>query len=102
MRLTCVLVHVKPDKVEEFIEATIANYHGTRKEAGNIRFDFIQQSDDRARFMIYEVFDSEESEANHKKTAHYQKWRDTVEGFMAEPRRGVKYNIIEPKEISKW
>jgi autoinducer 2-degrading protein len=71
-------------------------------EPGNIRFDIVQQSDDRCRFMFYEVFESEEAIIAHKNTSHYLKWRDTVKDFMAEPRHGVKYNIIEPNDRKKW
>jgi len=96
MIVTCVYVHVKPDVIREFIDATIANHLESVKEPGNLRFDFIQQSDDPTRFMIYEAYVSEEAAAVHKTTLHYMKWRDTVSDFMAEPRNGIKYNIIEP------
>ena len=52
--------------------------------------------------MFYEVFESEEAVISHKNTGHYLKWRDTVKDMMAEQRYGIKYNILEPKERSKW
>ena len=61
MIVTCVYVHVKPDAVESFINATIENHLSTVREPGNLRFDFIQQSDDPCRFMIYEAYESEEA-----------------------------------------
>jgi autoinducer 2-degrading protein len=102
MVVTCVYVHVKPDVVDRFINATIKNHLETVKEPGNIRFDFIQQADDPGRFMIYEVFESEQAVANHKTTEHYLSWRDEVVEFMAEQRKGVKYNIIEPSDRTRW
>ena len=96
MKVTCVHVRVKPEKVNEFIEAVSENHRGTIKEPGNIRFDVLQQSDDPCRFMIYEVFVSEEAVKAHKETAHYLKWRDTVKDFMAEDRYGVSYRLIMP------
>jgi autoinducer 2-degrading protein len=75
---------------------------GTIGEPGNIRFDIIQQSDDHCRFMFYEVFESKEAIIAHKSTGHYLKWRDTVKDYLAEPRQGVKYNIIEPSDRTKW
>jgi (4S)-4-hydroxy-5-phosphonooxypentane-2,3-dione isomerase len=102
MILTCVYVQVKPDAVDRFINDTIINHRESVKEPGNLRFDFIQQADDRCKFMIYEVFESEQAIADHKSTAHYQTWRDSVADYMAEPRRGVRYNIIEPSDISRW
>ena len=95
-------MHVKPDVIDSFIDATVANHKESVKEPGNLRFDFIQQSDDPCRFMIYEAYDSDEAAASHKDTTHYLKWRDSVKDHMAEPRKGVRYNIIEPNDKSKW
>ena len=94
MRITCVHVHVKPENVEEFRDAILENQKGTIQEPGNIRFDIHQQADDPCRFMLYEVFESDEAAMKHKETPHYLKWRDTVQDYMAEPRVGVKYTIL--------
>jgi len=102
MVVTCVYIHVKSDSVDRFINETIINHRSTVKEPGNVRFDFIQQSDDRCRFMLYEVFESEQAIADHKNTSHYQVWRDAVADFMEEPRKGIKYNIIEPSDVTRW
>ena len=102
MIVTCVYVHVKPLVLNDFIEASVLNRKGSVKEPGNLRFDFVQQADDPARFMLYEAFESEEAALAHKSTDHYLKWRDTVKEMMAEPRYGVKYNILEPEERSEW
>ena len=102
MIVTCVHVHVKPERVKSFINATMANHKESLKEPGNLRFDFVQQADDPCRFMIYEAYESEEAAAAHKNTPHYLKWRDAVQDNMVEPRKGVKYNIIEPNDRTKW
>lgn len=102
MIVTCVHVHVVPERVADFKEAIKLNYLATAGEPGNIRFDVLHQADDPCRFMIYEVFESEEAVRLHKETPHYLRWRDMVEQWMAEPRRGIRYNIIEPSERSLW
>jgi (4S)-4-hydroxy-5-phosphonooxypentane-2,3-dione isomerase len=102
MVITCVYVHVKPDAVDKFINETIINHRESVKEPGNMRFDFIQQADDRCRFMIFEVFESEQAVADHKNSAHYLIWRDSVADLMQEPRKGVKYNVIEPSDVTRW
>jgi autoinducer 2-degrading protein len=100
MIVTCVYVHVKPEYIQDFICATRANHLESVKEPGNLRFDFVQQADDPSRFMVYEAYISDEAAALHKKTSHYLIWRDTVQDYMAEPRKGVKYNIIEPENLN--
>jgi len=102
MIVTCVYVHVKPDGIQPFIHATTANHTESVKESGNLRFDLVQQADDPCRFMIYEAYESEEAAAAHKNTSHYLEWRDAVKDLMAEPRLGVKYNIIEPQNRTEW
>jgi autoinducer 2-degrading protein len=102
MIVTCVYVIVKPDSVQEFIKASTLNHMESVKEPENLRFDLIQQDDDPCRFMFYEAYESDDAASAHKNTPHYLKWRETVQNMMAEPRKGVKYNIIQPDDRLKW
>lgn len=102
MIVTCVYFNVRPEALEKFIDATKANHLESVKEPGNLRFDLIQKADNPCSFMLYEAYESERASAEHKLTSHYLKWRDTVQDYMAEPRQGVRYNIVEPSDKSKW
>jgi len=94
MLIVHVFVHVKPDKIEAFKEATLENARNSMQEPGIARFDCIQQKDEPARFVLVEVYRTADDPGRHKETAHYQKWRDTVADMMAEPRTSVKYSNI--------
>jgi len=96
MTVTCVYIHVKTEFVGKFIEASTENHLASVREPGNLRFDFIQQADDPCRFMLYEAYENENAAAAHKNTTHYLRWRDTISDMMAEPRRGIRYNILQP------
>jgi autoinducer 2-degrading protein len=48
--------------------------------------------------VLVEAYRSSADPAEHKKTAHYQTWRDTVAEMMAEPRSSVKYDNIFPDD----
>jgi len=85
---------VKPESVEAFREASIENARLSNGEPGIARFDVIQQVGAPTRFVLVEVYRSQEATAAHKETAHYQKWRDTVAEMMAEPRSSVKYEPV--------
>jgi quinol monooxygenase YgiN len=98
MFIVHVYVHVKPDSVEAFKEATIENARNSVQEPGIARFDVIQQLDDPTRFMLVEVYRTPDDPAEHKKTGHYQAWRDTVAEMMAEPRSAIKYANVYPDE----
>ena len=91
MLIVLVNVHVKPECVEAFWQASLANARLSLQEPGITRFDVLQQQDDPTRFMLIEAYRNVEATAAHKATAHYAAWRDTVASMMAEPRTSVKY-----------
>ena len=98
MHVTIVKVSVKPESVDAFVAATEQNHAGSVREPGNRRFDVLQDPDDRTRFLLYEAYASAEDAAAHKETAHYTAWRDAVGEMMAEPRQGVPYTCLFPKD----
>jgi len=98
MLIVHVHVHVKPDKVEAFEAATIENAGKSLKEPGIARFDVARQNDDPTRFVLVEVYRAADDPAKHKQTTHYQKWRDSVEEMMAQPRTSTRYCNIFPGE----
>lgn len=98
MQIVLVHVHVKPESVEAFKQASIENASNSVQEAGIARFDVIQQADDPTRFILVEVYKTPEAPAAHKETAHYLRWRDTVVDMMAEPRQGIKYTNLFPND----
>ncbi|MCX7935605.1 MAG: antibiotic biosynthesis monooxygenase [Planctomycetota bacterium] len=102
MVVYCVQVRVKSECRQAFIAATLENARNTRREAGCLRFDVLQQSDDPDRFALYEVYRSPADVDAHKQTAHYAAWRQKVEDMMAEPRKGVKYQPLFPLAEGEW
>jgi autoinducer 2-degrading protein len=98
MQIVLVHVHVKPEFVNAFKQATLENASNSVQEAGIARFDVIQQADDPTRFILVEVYKTAEAPAAHKATAHYAHWRDTVAEMLAEPRQGIKYTNIFPND----
>lgn len=96
MTVTCVYVSVMETHIDDFIEATRQNHLASVDEPGNLRFDVLQSVDHPASFLLYEAYETEEAAAAHKRTRHYLAWKETVAGWMAEPRRGVEFNSICP------
>ncbi|MBN1808809.1 MAG: antibiotic biosynthesis monooxygenase [Planctomycetes bacterium] len=91
-------VHVKPDCIMDFIAATVENASNSVREPGIARFDVLQCNDNPARFVLVEVYRTQDDPARHKETPHYAKWRETVEDMMAEPRSSIKYSNVFPGE----
>lgn len=102
MIVTTVHVFVKPEFIDDFIEATMKNHESSVKEPGNMRFDVLQAHDDDSRFVLYEAYETEEAAKAHKQTAHYLKWRETVAAMMAKPREGVTHKVIAPRNHKNW
>lgn len=99
MYVVCVTIHVKPEFVDQFIEASLDNQRNTRAlEPGNVRWDFLQAEDDPTRFFLYEVYKSKDDFPKHREMEHYTRWREKVENWMAEPRVGVRYHNIAPAD----
>jgi (4S)-4-hydroxy-5-phosphonooxypentane-2,3-dione isomerase len=96
MYVTLVSVHVKREHLDEFIAATRANHEGSIREPGCLRFDVLQLPDDSSRFLLYEAYRDEAARNAHRDTPHYQAWRDSVGGWMVEPRTAVVYNGLFP------
>jgi autoinducer 2-degrading protein len=100
MQIVHVHVNVKPEFVEAFKQASVENATNSVKEAGIARFDVIQQTDDPTKFILVEIYKTAGASAAHKETVHYKRWRDTVMPMMAEPRQGIKYTYIFPKDTN--
>jgi (4S)-4-hydroxy-5-phosphonooxypentane-2,3-dione isomerase len=96
MLIVHVHVHVKPESVADFRQATIENARASVQEPGIARFDVVQHQDDATRFVLVEIYRTPEAAAAHKETAHYAAWRDAVAPMMAEPRHSVKFSEVFP------
>jgi len=101
MLIVQVHVKVRPENIGAFIEATRENAKNSLLEKGIARFDVIQKADDPSSFILIEAYRDDDAPVRHKETSHYNIWRDTVEGMMAEPRQGIKYINIFPDD-KKW
>ena len=100
MYIVLVHAHVKPDSVREFIAASLENARQSNREPGIARFDVIQETEDPTRFILVEAYRTAEDSNKHKETPHYLRWRELVADMMAEPRKGVFYNILYAENLT--
>ena len=98
MTIMHVFIQVKPDQIEAFKAATIANAGNSVREPGIVRFDVVQQADDPTRFVLVEVYRTADAVDRHKETAHYHQWLETVAEMMAVPRTRAFYANIFPDD----
>jgi quinol monooxygenase YgiN len=98
MLIVHIHIRIKPEYVEAFKAATMANARASVQEAGIARFDFCQQADDPASFVLVEAYRIADATIAHKATAHYAAWRDAVAPMMAALRTSVKYSNMFPDD----
>lgn len=94
MLVVFVHVHVKPESIDTFRQACIDNASNSINEPGIARFDVMQSTDDPTRFVLIEAYRIANAPAQHRETAHYNRWRDAVTDLMAEPRTTVRYESV--------
>ena len=72
MHVVLVLVTVRPELLEEFERALLHNAReSVMKDPGCVRFDVSQQQDDLTRWVLYEVYDSPDAHAAHRRSSHF-------------------------------
>jgi (4S)-4-hydroxy-5-phosphonooxypentane-2,3-dione isomerase len=98
MLILIVNLHVKPECLEAFREATMENARHSRQEPGIARFDFLEQSDDPTRFALIEVYRDADAPPRHRETAHYNAWVQKVPDMLVEPRTRTFFSNVSPSD----
>jgi autoinducer 2-degrading protein len=102
MLVVHVHARVRPDRVDDFLAATLVNARASVAEPGVLRFDVIQDQGDRAHVVLVEVYRDDGAAAAHKQTPHYTVWRDAVADMMAEPRASARFSAVFPAADAGW
>ena len=71
MLVVHVHARVRPERVTDFLAATLVNARESLAEPGVLRFDVIQDQADPAHVVLTEVYRDEQAPAAHKLTRHY-------------------------------
>ncbi len=102
MLVVHVHVRVRPERVEDFLAATVVNARASLAEPGVLRFDVIADDADPTYVVLVEVYRDADASAAHKQTPHYAAWRDNVAEMMAQPRASTKFSVVFPRRTSDW
>lgn len=91
-----VRMEARPDKVDALVALARHNAAESRKEPGNLQFDFLRAVDHPLRFALVEVYRDEAAFKEHQKTAHYARWKSEVGDLLAQPRISDKFEVLTP------
>lgn len=75
-----------PEIVAEFTEAT-------RREPGNLWFDWSRSLDDRTEYVLVEAFRDGEAGGAHVQSAHFQAATATLPTYLADTPRIVSQDV---------
>ena len=95
-------VHVQPERVDDFLAASLTNARASLTEEGVLRFDVLQDQADPGHVVLNEVYTGPDAAAAHTETAHYATWRDAVADTMAAPRESTKFETVFPGDAQAW
>ena len=98
MHIVHVHVHVKPEHLDRFTKATLANARASLDEAGIARFDVLQSKDDPSHFILVEVYRTPQDVDRHKATMHYAAWAEAVTDMLVAPRTRDIYQNVFPDD----
>ena len=102
MLVVHVHARIRPERIGDFLAATVVNARASLAEPVVLRFDVIHDQSDPAHVVLVEVYRDGEASAAHKLTPHYAVWRDSVAEMMAEPRQSARYDVVFPVSSQGW
>ncbi len=78
-------LYIQPEHCDEFIAATRINQAASILEPGITCFDFFKSNDEPGRFLLYEIYKTQDDLVAHTKTPHYKVWLETVKVWFVKP-----------------
>jgi autoinducer 2-degrading protein len=95
-------IKVKAEHLAEFIDNVREHAANSRREAGCVRYDVLQDLDDPQTICLYEVFRSEADVDTHHQQDYYKRWMALSSNWRdsSSYRRRVLKNVYP--EDSAW
>jgi len=69
-----VSIRIKPENVERWIPMALENARAARKEPGCRQFEVLVDPKDKAKVMLFEIYDDEKAFEAHQQTPHFKKY----------------------------
>jgi len=82
-------IRIKPESVDDFMKKLSANALEARKEPGCRQFEVLVDPKERAKIMLFEVYDSEQAFEAHQATPHFKKYLAEAVPLLASRERQV-------------
>ena len=101
MLMLIVKVHIKPDRISDYIIAVKEDASDTmKKEDGNFLFSVSQDKENPELFFLVEIYKDNTALDFHRESQHFIKYRDTVTDMYSIPPERYILDTIYPTEQS--
>jgi autoinducer 2-degrading protein len=84
-----VAIRIKPENIDVWIRKALENAAESRKEPGCRQFEVLVDPVERAKVMLFEVYDDEKAFEAHQQTPHFQKYLAEAVPLLASRERQV-------------
>jgi quinol monooxygenase YgiN len=84
-----VSIRIKPENVDAFMQKLDENARNARKEPGCKQFEVLVDPTNRAKVMLYEVYNDEAAFEAHQQTPHFKKYVAEAVPLLADRVRSV-------------
>ena len=96
-----VKIKVKPGKMNEFVQASMADARGSvGDEPGCYRFDVLQDREDESAAYLYEIYEDDGAREKHRTMPHFLTWRETVADLIKGGYEVVEMTTTYPSDTA--
>ena len=82
-------IRIKPENVDKFMAALLANAREARKEPGCRQFEALVDVSDPTKVLLFEVYDDDKAFEVHQQTPHFKKYLAEAVPLLASRERHV-------------
>jgi len=82
-------IRIKPENVERWMSMALENARAARKEPGCRQFEVLVDPKDKAKVMLFEIYDDEKAFEAHQQTPHFKKYLAEAVPLLASRERQV-------------
>jgi quinol monooxygenase YgiN len=82
-------IRIKPENVDRWMTMALENARNARKEPGCRQFEVLVDPKDRAKVMLFEIYDDEKAFEAHQQTPHFKKYLAEAVPLLAQRERQV-------------
>ena len=90
-------IRIKPENVDAFMQRLRENASNARKEPGCKTFDVLVDPKDKAKVMLYEIYNDEKAFETHQQTPHFKKYLAEAVPMLASRERQVFTRVEIPR-----